>query len=184
MKVKISDLYIGKTNHDRIFLDGYLLKNGKEDRRIINTPHYKLLRAYEKNQLLDLRKTDYFAFAKKHLEHFGSWFAEKDEYGIIRHMRKFIALYDDVKKNGFLYRRGRIIVYKTVKNVKKRDKYGRPHPPTETYVPKDYEIFEGHHRAAVLAALGYKEIEVDTYSKWTMLKNGGLKKVAALFTRQ
>jgi hypothetical protein len=182
MRVKVSELHIGKTTHDKIFLDSYLLRNGKEDRKIKNTPHFKLLKQYEKDRNLDLRKTDYFLFAKKHLGHFGNWFGETDDEGIIRHIKGFLAIYDDIKNNGFSYKRGKIIVYKTVIGVTNRDKYGRPHPPTKTYEPKDYEIFEGHHRAAILLALGYKEIEVDTYSTWTMLKNGALKKLGRIIS--
>ena len=178
MRMKIADLRMGKTNFDRIFLNQYLMENGKENRKITNTPHYKLLRSYENNRLLDLKDTDYYKWAMTKVKYHKRFFGCDKEGCILNHMRRFLKLYDEVKDNGFKYSRGKIIVFKSVHNYKKSDKYGRPHPPTETYVPEDYEIVEGHHRAAILAALGYEDIEVEFHSRWTVLKNALLKKYA------
>jgi len=180
MIVPIKDLYIGKIKFDFVFLDQYLLKNGKEDRRITNTPHYKLIKEYQSNSELNLKKTDYFKFAEAHLGYFGKFFGHRDINGILIRMRKFLELYEDIKNNGFTYKRGKIIVFSDVTDFARSDSFGRPHPPTITYEPKNYEIYEGHHRAAILAALGYKKIRVDTYSKFKVIYNGILKKIALL----
>jgi len=180
MHVKVSDLHIGKMKYDYIFLDKYLIDNGMENRNIFNTPHYRLLCQYEKNQSLDLRHTDYYRFAKTHFDFFGRWFGHTTENGLIIHMKKFLQLYDEIGKKGFSYSKGKIIVFKTVHGKVRRDRWGRPHPPTKTYEPKDYEIFEGHHRAAILAKLGYDEIDVDTYTWYNNIKNKMLKILSVL----
>lgn len=175
MRIKISDLRIGKIKYDILFLNSYLLENGKENRKITNGPHYKLLEEYEKNPSLDLRQTDYFKFAKAHMDYFGSWFKHKGEEGIVEFMKRFLDLYNNIKNNGYHNSNGKLIVFKTVINQKSVDKYDRPHQPTETYVPEDYEIYDGHHRAAILAKVGYEYADVEFYSKFTLFKNSALK---------
>jgi len=177
--LKVSDLRIGKVKHDRLFLNQYLMENGLENRRIQKSPHYVLLSAIEKNPSIDLRKTDYFRFAMTYVNHFGAWFGKKDAAGVIMHMDNFIRLYKEISIKGFDYKNGRLIVFQTVHNVKSIDKHMRPHPPTSTYIPENYEIFEGHHRAAILAKLGYEYVDVDFYSGYSVFLN----KVKKLFSR-
>lgn len=171
MRMELKDMRIGKIIYDFIFLNEYLKKDGKEDRRLENSPHYKLLAAYEKNQKLNLKKTDYFRFSSIMMRHHGSWFGHTDGDGIVIHIRKFLNIYERIKKEGFDYAYGKIIVYKAVQHAKKRDSLGRPHLETHTYTPEGYEIYEGHHRAVILAKLGYRYIEVDILSNYTLFRN-------------
>jgi len=178
--LKVSQLRIGKVIHDQLFLNEYLMENGKENRKITQSPHYNLLAEYEANPDLDLTQTDYYQFAMTYVKNFGRWFGKTNSAEVVSHMREFLKLYEDIKLRGFDYRNGKIIVFRTVHNAKSIDKHMRPHPPTPTYVPEDYEIVEGHHRAAILAKLGIEKVDVDYYSKFNVFKNYFFKLLSRL----
>ncbi|NOZ80428.1 MAG: hypothetical protein GXP63_02045 [DPANN group archaeon] len=182
MKLRVDELRMGKIIWDILFMDDYLTKDGKEDRRIKNSPHFKLLRSYERNPHLDLRRTDYYRFARERQHYFGTWFGRKEKEGILQQMRGFLALYERIRREGFDYGKGRIVVYRATAHARRRDSLGRPHPPTPTYTPTGYEIYEGHHRAAILAKLGYHSIEVDLLSPWILVKNWFKKHLTRRFS--
>jgi hypothetical protein len=164
MKVKVSELRIVKTRYDHIFLDQYLLENGKENRTIPNIPHYKLLCAYDSEPTLDLANTDYFRFATAQMAYFGHWFGRKGESGVLLKEKMFLELYQEVRRNGFDGNSARMRLFKADPNRLDDgigDESGRPHPRTATYFPEGYEIIDGHHRAAILAKLGVQQVEVE-----------------------
>jgi hypothetical protein len=170
MRVKVSDLRMRKAKYDFLFLDAYLMEHGKQNREIENTPHYKLLKEYENNPNLNLKNTDYFTMAKRHLDHVGRWFWHKDEKGIIRKMNEFLKLYNNIKEKGYDFRKDSIIV--ECAQSKNAGSKGRTKAPyVKAYYPEGFEIWEGHHRVAILAKLGYEEIEVDQNSRLNVAKN-------------
>ncbi|MDH4027467.1 MAG: hypothetical protein OEU95_01385 [Nitrospirota bacterium] len=166
IKVNINDLkHQHRTELDYDFM--FRSKDGNIDYSITNSPLYRTLKLYQKigqwRLIWGYRRTEYYTFFK-HADKVGfirDWLAPDNK--IIRRisdkeiknkLKRFIKLYENIRKTGYLapplsarYISVLAIPYETLcLNI---DFQGKP-----------YEIWSGHHRAAALAALGEKEIDV------------------------
>lgn len=122
--------------------------NGIEDRRIKHLPHLALLDAYAASG----RAPSDSAYAE--LLRCRARLANRpvDEPAIAARVRALIDLRQSILTRGYAgpgFRRKRISVMEAPL-----------HPATEVYRPEGYEIFDGHHRAAVLAHLGIDPVQV------------------------
>ncbi|HAL45840.1 MAG: hypothetical protein A2Y12_04195 [Planctomycetes bacterium GWF2_42_9] len=99
------------------------------------SPHCKLLKDYHKgiDVWLNFNKSSYYRLQKR----FG-----KSRKSAKEKAKKLIALFDDIKTNGF---KGEITVI---------DKPIIPNPYNQSY-----EIYEGHHRTACCIVLGINKID-------------------------
>jgi hypothetical protein len=116
--------------------------DGRQDRRILHTPHAALLSRYRETGRVDY-DNDYtkLILARARLQG-----RQRGEEFLRQKVDTLIATFDSIREKGYLargYRRCPISVFE------------RPiHPPLPGYVPLDWEIFDGHHRAAAVAVLG------------------------------
>jgi len=129
----------------------FLFKNGRERRELKKSPHYFFLKELVKGRELD--KTAYFQWkksahgcqrAREIMEAFIGQFRmmkELDEKGGLKSWLEPVIVFEDV-----LNWRGPQLTR------------GRPLRKREGYQPRNYEIYDGHHRAAILAFLGKKKI--------------------------
>jgi hypothetical protein len=122
--------------------------DGRQDRRIRHTPHFALLERYLRTGELEY-DNDYtrliVARARLQGRRRGGDFLRLKVDALAR-------TFDSIRERGYLargYRRYPIAVFE------------HPiHPPVPGYVPQDWEIFDGHHRAAAVAALGVPTVRV------------------------
>jgi hypothetical protein len=146
----------------------FLLKreDGRVDRTILNSPHYRLLKAYDTQGMEWLRRnyrdTAYYQIysyydrigRKKNLYKDNAWIMVRyDDEGIWRKILRLIDLYQSVKREGYansVYGKNRVSVLEVPFSV---GRFGIE----MSWEP--YEIWGGHHRAASLAAAGKSEIE-------------------------
>jgi hypothetical protein len=153
----------------------FFYKDGSIDRSICNSPHYNLLKLYEKNGLdwivCNVKALQYYDFFMKmnligeKTNLFDS--SKKIKFNhtkddILNKIRNFINLYNSIKKNGYLSgnNKGKYISILTkplaVTRFNKRKTY------------ESYGVFSGHHRLACLAVLGVDYAD-------TLLLNDNLK---------
>ena len=141
-------------------------EDGKIDRSILNSPHYKLLKIYETHGIDWLRKnfrdTGYYQIyayynrigKKRNLYKKDGWLpVQYEDEGIWLKILNFIDIYERVKKEGYLssaYKDKRISVLEVPFSV------GRFGAEIDW---EPYEIWGGHHRAAAIAATGREKIE-------------------------
>ncbi len=99
---------------------------------IDKTPHFKFIRDYIKfGKKYKWRQSDYFNYAEKHIS------GKKS-------VRRYLSLYHNILEESYLgekYNKNLCLIYR-------RFPFG------------NYKIFDGIHRVAILAALGFSEIEV------------------------
>jgi len=122
--------------------------DGRQDRRIRHTPHVALLTRYLQTGRADY-DNDYtkLIVARARLQG-----RRRGEEFLRLKVDALLATFDSIRARGYLargYRRYPIAVFE------------RPiHPPVPGYVPLDWEIFDGHHRAAAVAVLGVPTVRV------------------------
>lgn len=124
------------------------LVEGKQDRRVRHAPHFALLRRYmatgEKST-----DSDYARLLMARAKMQGR--PRTIEYVRAR-VEALCATFDSIHARGYLagrFRRSPITVFETP-----------IHPPGPDYEPRNWEIMDGHHRAAALAALDAAEAAV------------------------
>ena len=122
--------------------------DGRQDRRIGHTPHAALLTRYVATGRVDY-DNDYtrLIVARARLQG-----RKRGEDFLRRKVDSLIKTFVSIRDKGYLargYRRYPIAVFE------------RPiHPPVPGYVPLDWEIFDGHHRAAAVAVLAQQTTRV------------------------
>ena len=170
-KIRIDELYV--INETTMSMDDFLRipdgkPDGKIERSIFNSPHYKLLEIYKKNGLNYLKnnykETDYYKMIKyfsqmgRHFSMIAGNFVNKnrkdsDEY-IWYRITRLITVYENIKKVGYL---GDGHEKKMISVMDKPIYITRF---LKDFEWKPYEILFGHHRAAALAANGIKSVLV------------------------
>lgn len=123
-------------------------RDGREDRRIAHLPHLALLRHHDAFGQLPA-DCDYARLLRVRalLQN-----RRLTEAAIERRMTGLIRTCDSIRRLGYLgpgHRHDRIVVM--TRSI---------HPPTDTYVPDGWEVFDGHHRAICVVHLGLTEVEV------------------------
>jgi len=150
-------------------MDDYLNDGqGGINRSILNSSLYKVLKLYQARGMRYLKKNfmqlDYYRMFKSYGEvgYRYDWYRGKtrlqfhwNDERIWGKLKNFISLYRSIKRVGYL---GGMYIkyYITVLDVPfEVSRYG-----LDFFEWKPYEIWGGHHRAAVLAALGYRSADV------------------------
>jgi hypothetical protein len=124
------------------------LVDGRQDRRVRRTPHFALLDRYRRTGEVNY-DNDYtrLIVARARLQG-----RQRGEEFLRRKVDALVRTFDSIRDKGYLargFKRYPIVVFE------------RPiHPPVPGYVPTDWEIFDGHHRAAAVAVLGIPEVRV------------------------
>jgi len=124
------------------------LLDGKQDRRVRHAPHFALLRRYAETGEMST-DSDYARLLLARAKMQG----RPRTLAYVRgRVEALCATFDSIRARGYLagrYRRSPITVFE------------RPiHPPGPDYEPRNWEIMDGHHRAAALAALGAPRAKV------------------------
>ena len=124
------------------------LVDGRQDRRVRHTPHFALLDRYRRTGTLDYDNGyTRLIVARARLQG-----RRRDAEFLRRKVDALARTFDSIRDRGYLargHRRYPIVVFE------------RPiHPPVPGYVPTDWEIFDGHHRAAAVAVLGLPTVRV------------------------
>ena len=124
------------------------LVDGRQDRRVRHTPHFALLDRYRRTGQVDY-DNDYtrMIVARARLQGL-----RRGEEFLRRKVDALVRTFDSIRGRGYLargYRRYPIVVFEH-----------SIHPPLPGYVPTDWEIFDGHHRAAAVAVLGIPAVRV------------------------
>jgi hypothetical protein len=124
------------------------MADGRQDRRIRHTPHFALLDHYRRTGRVDT-DNDYVKLIVARARLQGR---RRGEDFLRRKVDALVATFESIRDRGYLargYRRFPIAVFE------------RPiHPPRPGYVPLDWEIFDGHHRAAAVAVLDIPSVRV------------------------
>jgi hypothetical protein len=122
--------------------------NGVRDRRICHMPHVALMREYGRTGKIPA-DSDYAQLLRVRARLQGR---RRDSAFVDRKVRSLLRVYDSIKRRG--YRRG--IYWRQVVSV-----FEFPLMPARpAYRPQNWEVFDGHHRAAALAALNVPEVNV------------------------
>jgi hypothetical protein len=124
------------------------LTAGSRDRRLCHTPHVALLREYvgkgsvpPENDYVGLMRVRARLQARVRGEEF-----------LRRKVEQLVAVFQSIRRRG--YRRG--LTWREPITV-----FEKPlAPPSATYQPRNWEIFDGHHRAAALVVLGVRDVQV------------------------
>lgn len=124
------------------------LRDGHEDRRIAHLPHLGVLRHHDEFGELPA-DSDYARLLRVRalLQN-----RRLTEEAIRQRMLRLIETCASIRRLGYLgpgHRSERIVVMSA-----------SIHPPTPTYVPEGWEVFDGHHRAICVVHLGLPEVEV------------------------
>ncbi|MDA8792868.1 hypothetical protein N9N67_06450 [Bacteriovoracaceae bacterium] len=140
------------------------------NRNIIFSPHYKLIKLYQKIGdidliIKDLESTDYYKFfmsfnkigqktnlidpQQKHIVNY-------ERADIEDKVRKFIELYDFIMKEGYLSGRFKGNYICVLQQPFSLSRFQVPYNDKFS----GYEIISGHHRASILAALGFMKVNV------------------------
>ena len=142
------------------FLDAYFSgEDGASDWGITNSMQYRLLVSLVNGHLPgQLEKTDYWRFhvamrdAGIKLQR-GSEFVERSDEWIDNKVRRMVNIFESIKNRSYRYRRVSDYIW-VVEKPLIHTRYGYDH------CPEGYEIFDGHHRAAAVAFLGYPSVRV------------------------
>lgn len=124
------------------------LVDGREDRRLIHLPHLHVLQSYDALARLP-EDSDYARLIRVRglLQR-----RPVTEAAVRARIERLVATCRSIRDVGYLgpgHRRERIVVME--RSI---------HPPTTTYQPEGYELFDGHHRAVAVTYLGHERVEV------------------------
>ena len=135
------------------FLDRYFAGgNGGPDYQICNSMQYRLLQAYAQGEIGDLSQTDYWRWHVQ-LRQAGINEDTRSDAWIAGKIQNLLHVFESISMHGYTY--GRLSNYIWVlEQPLIHTRYGYD------YCPDGYEIFDGHHRAASVACLGYRSIYV------------------------
>ena len=134
------------------FLDRYFTdESGKADWRISRSMHARLLQDHSKGRLpRDLTTTDYWRW---HVQLHDAGINDRPAEMIDRKVRGLISIYESIEEQGYVY--GGLNSYVWVlEQPLIQTRYNIAH------YPDGLEIFDGHHRAAAAAVLGYETLHV------------------------
>ncbi|MFQ5844925.1 MAG: ParB N-terminal domain-containing protein [Planctomycetota bacterium] len=124
------------------------LVGGKQDRRLRHTPHYRLLEQYRRTG----RKPYAHDYTRLLVARARLRGTDPTPQFLRAKVDSLCATFDSIRRRGYLagpHRRSPIVVFE------------RPfHPPRPHYEPTNYEIFDGHHRAAAVCLLGLDPVRV------------------------
>lgn len=147
----------------------FIDKNEELNFQITNSPHYKLIMAYiEANYSTNdeiILNSEYFSFYKKINErgYKINWFNPTQKHqvyysddDILAKSKKFLKLYNNIKSEGYLGKNNLAFPILVLKKPLACTRFQLP--ITDNYC--GFEILSGHHRASILAALGYEKIKV------------------------
>ncbi len=135
------------------FLDNYFAGgNGGLDYGIYNSMQYKLLQAYVEGTIQDFSQTDYWQWHVK-LRQAGINEDVRSDAWIANKIHKLLRVFESIRKRGYGYSRLSNYIWVLEKPLI-HTRYGYD------YCPDGYEIFDGHHRAASVAYLGYRSVYV------------------------
>lgn len=124
------------------------LVDGVQDRRIRHTPHFALLARYLQTGRVEY-DNDYTKLIVARAKLQGR---VRGEDFLRRKVDALIATFDSIRARGYLARGyGRYPIAVFARSI---------HPPLPGYVPTDWEIFDGHHRAAAVAVLDAPTVRV------------------------
>lgn len=124
------------------------LDAGSRDRRLCHTPHVALLKEFVRAGRVS-PENDYVRLMRVRARLQGRL---RSEEFLRRKVERLVTVFNSIRRRG--YRRGLtwrepITVFETPMP-----------PPSATYQPRNWEIFDGHHRAAALEVLGVREAQV------------------------
>jgi len=134
VKLHLDNLYF-QYLPDKFFKDVYP-GDEKTMMSVINSPHYKFLEIYREigNKIWDCYKdTDYIRLMK--------FWGRNDKYNRSK-VRNLIKIYNSIKSKGL---KSRIVV-----SIR---------PMYKKFFDEGYEIYHGHHRAAVCCILGHNKVK-------------------------
>jgi hypothetical protein len=134
------------------FLDRYMRnESGEPDWRIGESMQARLIQAYQEGRLPeDLSETDYWRW---HAQLNDAGINERPPEMIARKLNGLIELYEAIRRNGYRFDGLNSYIW-VLEEPLIATRYG--------YSPsaEGLEIFDGHHRAAALACLGYESTPV------------------------
>ena len=122
--------------------------NGIRDRRLANTPHVDLLRTYLKNGSVPA-ENDYVRMMRVRARLQGR---SRSQEFLDQKVERLLGVFKSIRHRGYragLTWREPIMVFETPVT-----------PPTDYYRPLNWEIADGHHRAAALTVLGIAQVKV------------------------
>jgi hypothetical protein len=135
------------------FLDKYFARgNGILDYSIYNSMQYKLLCAYIEGTIQDFSQTDYWQWHVK-LRQAGINEDKRSDAWIANKIQRLLCVYKSIRDRGYDYSRLSNYIW-AVNEPLISTRYGY------NYYADGFEIFDGHHRAAAVACLGYCSIYV------------------------
>ncbi len=110
--------------------------------------HRRILQLFDKGikQVRKVKRTEYYKFSRA---------TGKDDHAISRKLRKFLGLYKSIKKNGYNYAKGYIIL------------------------TEDGTRLDGSHRACIIEHLKFKKIDVIMMNWRSLFKKSELRDVYA-----
>jgi hypothetical protein len=134
------------------FLDRYFeTPDGGSDWRIARSMQYRLLGQHSRGELPDdLRQTDYWQW---HVQLDRAGINERPDERIRVKVEGLIGLYESVREHGYRYGDLRSYVW-ALEEPLIRTRYGIEHDVSGV------EVYDGHHRAAAAAQLGYESLRV------------------------
>jgi len=134
------------------FLDTYFGgQDGATDWRITNSMQYRLVRAYMDGRMpQDFREMDYWQW---HVNLREAGVNERSDEWITNKVQKLLRVFESISCRGYDYSRLSNYIWVLEKPLI-HTRYGYDH------CPDGYEIFDGHHRAASAACLGYSSVYV------------------------
>jgi hypothetical protein len=135
------------------FLDEYFAgENSVPHYDIYGSMQYKLLRAYVEGTIQDFSQTDYWQWHVK-LRQAGINEDKRSDAWIADKIQRLLRVYESIKDRGYDYSRLSNYIW-VVNEPLISTRYGY------NYHPDGFEIFDGHHRAASVACLGYRSVYV------------------------
>lgn len=133
------------------FLDRYMSEDGVSDWRMARSPHVRLLEQHRDRGLPDdLTLTDYWRWHERLAQ---AGINERPPEMIARKVCGLVEVYESMSRDGYRYTGLRSYVW-ALERPLISTRYGIDHRPAGV------EVYDGHHRAAAAAALGWKRLHV------------------------
>ncbi len=133
------------------FLDDYCTDaDGRLDYSICNSMQHKFMCAFVKNRQLEYPQTDYWQW-HVNLRQAGINADVRSDQWIENKIGKLMRVFNSIDNDGYDYTQLSNFIWVMEKPLI-NTRYGY------AYCPDGYEIFDGHHRAAAAACLGYPSL--------------------------